>query len=42
MVQSCKVLIFEPGFSQEIGISLCSTENVKACRINNLQALSFR
>ena len=38
MMQSCKVLIFEAGFSQEIGISLCSIENVKACSINNLEA----
>jgi hypothetical protein len=34
MVETCKVLIFEPGFSQEIGISRSSTE---ACRVSNLQ-----
>jgi len=38
MVQSCKVLIFEPGLSKEIGIGLCSNENVKACRSYGLEA----
>ena len=42
MMQSCKVLIFEPGFSQEIGNSLCSIENVKACSINNLEAFIIK